>query len=64
LVLGWNGQLQHDVETATISFVSIEDRDLTTIMVVLGDIREDVGAIRRLLEEENGGEEEAHDEDT
>jgi hypothetical protein len=41
----------------------MEDRDLTTIMGTLGDLREDVRAIRRLLEEDDG-EEEAPEADT
>jgi hypothetical protein len=36
----------------------IEDRDLTTVMSILGDIREDVNAIRELLEDDDGEEEE------
>jgi hypothetical protein len=42
--------------------VPIEDRDLTTIMVMLGDIREDVTAIRELLEDDDGEEEETPEE--
>jgi hypothetical protein len=38
----------------------ISHRDVTTIMGVLGDIREEVIKIRRLLEEDDG-EEEADD---
>lgn len=37
-------------------------RDVTTIMGMLGDIRADVGAIRRLLEEDDGEEEEGDSE--
>jgi hypothetical protein len=36
----------------------IEHRDVTTIMALLGDIRGDVQAIRTLLEEDDGEEEE------
>lgn len=32
--------------------------DVTTIMMLLGDIKVDVRAIRNLLEDEDGGEEE------
>jgi hypothetical protein len=42
----------------------ISHRDVTTIMSVLGDIREDVNAIRRVLEEDDGEEEEDSEEDT
>jgi hypothetical protein len=34
----------------------IEARDVTTIMLLLGDIKVDVQAIRRLLEDEDGEE--------
>jgi hypothetical protein len=37
----------------------IEHRDVTTIMALLGDIKDDVRQIRILLEDENGEEEEA-----
>jgi hypothetical protein len=33
-------------------------RDVTTIMTLITDIKDDVRAIRRLLEEEDNGEEE------
>jgi hypothetical protein len=36
----------------------IDHRDVTTIMGLLGDIRADVQAIRTLLEEDDGEEEE------
>ena len=36
----------------------IEHRDVTTIMALLGDIRDDVQAIRAQLEEDDGEEEE------
>ena len=36
----------------------ISHRDVTTIMVLLGDIRTDVGAIRDFLEGDDGQEEE------
>jgi hypothetical protein len=39
----------------------MEDRDLTTIMGMLGDIREDVHAIKRLLEDDDGEEEAPED---
>jgi hypothetical protein len=43
----------------------ISHRDVTTIMVLLGDIRTDVRAIRLLLEEDNGeAEEEAPEADS
>jgi len=38
-----------------------EERDLTTIMAMIGDIRDDVHAIRKLLEDENGEEEAPED---
>jgi hypothetical protein len=41
----------------------IEHRDVTTIMALLGNIDENVRAIRGLLEDENG-EEEAPEDDT
>lgn len=44
--------------------VAIEDRDLTTVMAILGDIREDVSVIRELLEDDDGEEEETPEEDT
>jgi len=37
--------------------------DVTIIMGVLGDIRQDVNAIRRVLEEDDGEEEEDSEED-
>ncbi|MCC6222550.1 MAG: hypothetical protein IT201_03555 [Thermoleophilia bacterium] len=36
----------------------IDHRDVTTIMALLGDIRDDVHAIRAQLEEDDGEEEE------
>jgi phage host-nuclease inhibitor protein Gam len=36
----------------------IEHRDVTTIMALLGDIKNDVRRIRTLLEDDNGEEEE------
>jgi hypothetical protein len=36
----------------------IEHRDVTTIMVLIGDIQADVRRIRLLLEDEDGEEEE------
>ena len=42
----------------------IEHRDVTTIMRMLGDIRADVERIRRLLEDEDGEEEEAPEDHT
>jgi len=41
----------------------IEHRDVTTIMALLGDIQHDVARMRRLLEEANGEEEEAPEND-
>jgi hypothetical protein len=41
----------------------IEHRDVTTIMGLLGDIQHDVARIRRLLEDEDGQEEEAPEDD-
>jgi hypothetical protein len=35
-----------------------DQRDVTTIMAMLGDLRHDVRGIRRLLEDEDGEEEE------
>jgi hypothetical protein len=45
---------------ATIGRVEqpIEHREVTTIMALLGDIKNDVRRIRTLLEDENGEEEE------
>jgi hypothetical protein len=42
----------------------IEHRDVTTIMALLGDIHYEVSKIRRLLEVEDGEEEEAPEDDT
>ena len=42
----------------------IEHRDVTTIMGLIGDIQLDVAVIRRLLEDEDGQEEEAPEDDT
>jgi hypothetical protein len=41
----------------------ISHQDVTTIMRLLGDIQEDVRAIRGLLEEDDGEEEEEAPED-
>jgi hypothetical protein len=41
----------------------IEHRDVTTIIGLLGDIRYDVAAILRLLEDDDGQEEEADEAD-
>jgi hypothetical protein len=41
----------------------IEHRDVTTIMKLLGDIQHDVARIRRSLEEDDGEEEEASEDD-
>lgn len=41
--------------------VTIDDHDLTTIMGMVGDIRADIHAIRKLLEDDDGEEEEAED---
>jgi hypothetical protein len=40
----------------------ISHRDVTTIMEMLGDIRTDIAAIRSVLEEDNGEEEEGDSE--
>jgi hypothetical protein len=40
----------------------ISHRDVTTIMEILGDIRADIAAIRGVLEEDNGEEEEGDSE--
>ncbi len=42
----------------------IDHRDVTTIMGLLGDIQHDVARIRHLLEDEDGQEEEAAEDDT
>jgi hypothetical protein len=42
----------------------IEHRDVTTIMALLGDIAENVRAIRAMLEEEDGQEEEGPEVDS
>ena len=39
----------------------IDDRDLATIMVMLGDVRQDVHEILELLGNDDGEEEEAED---
>ena len=44
--------------------MSIDEHDLTTIMSMLGDIREDVDVIRTLSEDDDGEEEEVHEEDS
>jgi hypothetical protein len=41
----------------------IEFRDVTTIMRLIGEIRIDVGRIRLILEDEDGEEEEAPEDD-
>lgn len=41
----------------------IEHRDVTTIMRLLGDIQNDVARIRWLLEDQDGQEEEAPEDD-
>jgi hypothetical protein len=41
----------------------IDHRDITTIMALLGDIKNDVREIRTLLEDDNGEEEEAPEAD-
>jgi hypothetical protein len=41
----------------------IEHQDVTTVMVMIGDIQADVHRIRLLLEEEYGEEEEAPEDD-
>jgi hypothetical protein len=40
----------------------ISHRDVTTIMEMLGDIRADIAAIRGVLEEDDGEEEEGNPE--
>jgi hypothetical protein len=40
----------------------ISHRDVTNIMEMPGDIRADIAAIRGVLEEDNGGEEEGDPE--
>jgi hypothetical protein len=40
----------------------ISHQDVTTIMEMLGDIRADIAAIRGVLEEDNGEEEEGDPE--
>ena len=42
----------------------IEHRDVTTTMALLGDIAENVRAIRAMLEEEDGQEEEGPEVDS
>ena len=42
----------------------IEHRDVTIIMSLLGDIQNDVRRIRNLLEDDDGEEEEAPEDDT
>jgi hypothetical protein len=42
----------------------IEHRDVTTIMGLLGDIQSDVARIRELLEDDDGEEPEAPEDDT
>jgi len=42
----------------------ISHGDVTTIMGLLGDIRDEVAAIRRLLTEDDGEEEESPDENS
>jgi hypothetical protein len=41
----------------------IEHRDVTTIMGLLGDIQADVRVIRKMLEDDDGEEEEAPEDD-
>jgi hypothetical protein len=41
----------------------IDHRDVSTIMALLGDIKNDVREIRTLLEDDNGEEEEAPEAD-
>jgi hypothetical protein len=40
-----------------------DSRDVTTVMAMISDIQRDVRRIRLLLEEENGEEEEAPEDD-
>jgi hypothetical protein len=51
--LAWSGDERDDVAIEP----PVEHRDVTTIMALLGDIKDDVREIRRLLEDENGEEE-------
>jgi hypothetical protein len=37
-------------------------QDVTTVMTILGDIKDEVRTIRRLLEEDDGDEESAEDD--
>jgi hypothetical protein len=45
-----------------VSMARIDDSDVTTIMAMLGDIREDVNSIKRLLEDDDGEEEASEDD--
>jgi hypothetical protein len=57
------GHLRPQRLTPTIlRWTLISHRDVTTIMELLGDIRADVAAIRVLLEEDSGEEEEGNSE--
>ena len=42
----------------------MDERDVQTVMELLWEIRDEVRAIRDLLEEDDDGEEEAGEEDT
>jgi hypothetical protein len=50
---------------ATIPVVEpLDHRDITTVMMLLGDIQSDVRRIRRMLEEDYGEEEEDPEDDS
>jgi hypothetical protein len=59
---GQIGHLAADAGARQHELVPIEDRDLTTIMAMIGDIRDDVHTIRKLLEDDEDGEEEASED--
>ena len=44
--------------------LAVDERDMQTVMELLWEIRDEVRAIRDLLEEDDDGEEEAGEEDT
>ena len=45
-------------------YLAVDERDVQTVMELLWEIRDEVRAIRDLLEEDDDGEEEAGEEDT
>jgi hypothetical protein len=57
------GEPQYERDDRHIEW-PIEHRDVTTIMALLGDIAENVRAIRAMLEEEDGQEEEGPEVDS